>query len=85
MTESTTSLRTAAEDWPSRARALSPSIVVAADRIERERQVPTDIMAALHGARLFHMLLPREIGGGEADPIAFMEVIEAVSAADASV
>jgi alkylation response protein AidB-like acyl-CoA dehydrogenase len=72
-------------DWAARARALTATIAAASDRIEKERQVTADIMAALHEARLFHMLLPRELGGGEADPIAFMEVIEAVSAGDASV
>ena len=72
-------------DWVARARELTPMIEAASDRIERERQVTAEVMAALHDARLFHMLLPREMGGGEADPVAFMEVIEAVSAGDASV
>jgi len=72
-------------DWAARARALTPMIEAASDRIEKERQVTPDVMAALHDAQLFRMLLPREMGGGEADPVAFMEVIEAISAGDASV
>lgn len=71
-------------DWPARARGLSSVIAAASDRTEQDRQIPQEVMSALHDAALFRMFLPRSIGGGEADPLAFMEVLEAVSAADAS-
>lgn len=73
-----------AVDWVARAKALCPMIAAASDRIERDRELPPEIISALHEAELFRMLLPRSIGGGEADPLAWMEVLEAVSAADAS-
>jgi indole-3-acetate monooxygenase len=71
-------------DWVVRARALVPQVEAAAERIERERAVPTDIMDALHQAGLFRMLLPRSLGGGEATPLAFMEVLEAIATGDGS-
>jgi indole-3-acetate monooxygenase len=76
--------RTTAVDYVARARALAPTIAAAADRIEAERRIVPDVVAALHEAGLFHMLLPHSLGGGGADIIAFNEVIETVAAADAS-
>lgn len=71
-------------DWIARARALVPTIEAASAQTEQERAVPTAIMDKLHEAGLFRMLLPRSLGGGEATPRAFMEVLEAVATADAS-
>jgi len=71
-------------DWVARARALVPLIEAAGDRIEAERRIVPDVVAALHEAGLFHMLLPPAMGGGGADIVAFNQVIETVAAADAS-
>ena len=71
-------------DWVARARALVPQIEAAGDRIEAERRIVPDVVAALHEAGLFHMLLPLAMGGGGADIVAFNQVIETVAAADAS-
>jgi alkylation response protein AidB-like acyl-CoA dehydrogenase len=71
-------------DYVARARALVPLIEAASDRIEAERRIVPDAVAALHEAGLFHMLLPPAMGGGGADIVAFNEVIETVAAADAS-
>jgi alkylation response protein AidB-like acyl-CoA dehydrogenase len=68
-----------------RVRALLPAIAAAADRIDRERRVPAALMAQLHDARLFRLLLPKSCGGEEADPVTFMEVLELISGAEASV
>jgi indole-3-acetate monooxygenase len=75
---------TGSVDWVARARALAPTIEAAAARTEQERAVPTDIMDRLHEAGLFRMLVPRSLGGGEAGPLAFMEVLETIAAADGS-
>jgi indole-3-acetate monooxygenase len=72
------------QDWVARARALAPMIEAAADRIEQERKIPADVLAAMHGAGLFHILLPASLGGGAADLVTFNQVVEAVAAADAS-
>jgi alkylation response protein AidB-like acyl-CoA dehydrogenase len=71
-------------DWVARAQALAPVIATAGDRIEAERRIVPDVVAALHGAGLFHMLLPASLGGGGADVVAFNQVIETIAAADAS-
>jgi indole-3-acetate monooxygenase len=68
-----------------RARALVPLIKGAAERVERDRAIPPDVLSAMHEARLFRMLIPRSIGGEEIEPRAFFHVMEAVATADASV
>ncbi len=67
-----------------RARELAPQIAAAADEIERQRRLPAALVAALHDAGLFQMLLPRALGGAELDPPTFVQVTEAIAGADAS-
>ena len=71
-------------DWAGRARALVPAIEAASDRIEAERRLVPDVVAALQEAGIFHMLLPPSLGGGGADIAAFNEVVQTIAAADAS-
>ena len=71
-------------DYAARARALVPAIAAASDRIEAERRIVPDVVAALHEAGIFHMLLPPSLGGGGADIVAFNEVTQTIAAADAS-
>jgi len=71
-------------DCLANARALAPVIAAAAPRIEAERQLPRDLVDALHDARLFRMLVPRSLGGEEISPIVFMQVVEELAKADAS-
>ncbi len=75
---------TPSPDYVARARALVPAIEAAASRIEAERRIVPDVVAALHEAGIFHMLLPPSLGGGAADIVAFNEVIQTIAAADAS-
>ena len=67
-----------------RARALAPAIAAAADQIERERRLPPALVQALHDQGFFRLLLPRALGGGEVDPATFVQITEAIAAADAS-
>jgi indole-3-acetate monooxygenase len=71
-------------DWVARATALVPMIEAASDRIEAERRIVPEVIAALHEAGLFRMLLPAAFGGGAADAVAFNQVIETIATADAS-
>jgi indole-3-acetate monooxygenase len=71
-------------DWVARAAALVPMIEAASDRIEAERRIAPEVIAALHEAGLFRMLLPASFGGGAADVVAFNQVIETIATADAS-
>ena len=43
-------------------------IEAAADRTETERRIPADVLAAMHDAGLFHMLLPH-LARGRLRPI----------------
>jgi alkylation response protein AidB-like acyl-CoA dehydrogenase len=67
-----------------RARALQPFLRDAAPRIEAARELPPDVLDALHEAGLFRLLIPRDLGGAETDLVTFARVIEAVAEADAS-
>jgi alkylation response protein AidB-like acyl-CoA dehydrogenase len=67
-----------------RARALAPGIAALAERIEAERRLPEELLAALFDAGLYRLLLPRAFAGIESDPVTFVEIIETVAKADAS-
>src|SRR6202789_3975131 len=74
----------ATPDCVANARALAPRIAAAASRIEAGRELPPDLVDALHDARMFRMLVPRALGGDEVSPIAFMQAVEELAKADAS-
>jgi len=67
-----------------RVRELAPLIESSAAEGERIRRLPEALVAALHDAGLYRLLLPRALGGAELDPVGFTRVMEAVSRADAS-
>jgi indole-3-acetate monooxygenase len=67
-----------------RARSLGPRIAASADEIERQRRLPGPLVAALHDAGLFRLLLPHSLGGAELAPAAFVGVTEAIARIDAS-
>ena len=64
--------------------ALQTIINKSSESIERDRQLPSQLLDALHHHSLFRMLLPEEFGGLEVAPAAFLTMIEAIAALDAS-
>jgi alkylation response protein AidB-like acyl-CoA dehydrogenase len=66
------------------ARALAPLVRQYADETERLRQLPRPLFEALADAGLFHMMVPRSIGGGEIDLPTYVRVMEEIGKADAS-
>jgi indole-3-acetate monooxygenase len=74
----------ATSDCIARARALAPLVAAHAARSEQEREIAPEVLAALHEARLFRMLLPRNCEGGEVEPATFMQAIEELAKADGS-
>lgn len=76
----------ATTDTDPRARARGVTALLSASRaaIEAARELPPDVLRALHDARLFRLMLPRALGGDEADPATFAEATEILAAADAS-
>ena len=75
----------AAEDDPvARARALVPLLDAAAPRIDAACELPADVLDAMHGARMFHLLVPRSIGGAELLPSVYIQAVEQIARGDAS-
>ena len=66
-------------------RKLAPKVAARADEIARLRRLPADLVAELKAAGVFRMPMPAAWGGPEMTPRAQNEVIEILSAADASV
>jgi indole-3-acetate monooxygenase len=66
------------------ARKLVPLIRSCADEIEDTRQLPPPLFEALADAGMFHLALPRALGGAELDLPTYVQVIEEIGKADAS-
>jgi alkylation response protein AidB-like acyl-CoA dehydrogenase len=75
---------TVGPDLIERARALAPLIAGEADEIERRRRLTEPVVSALIENGLYRTLLPKSLGGAEAAPATFMQVLEEVAKADAS-
>jgi indole-3-acetate monooxygenase len=67
-----------------RAQALQPLIAREADEIERTRRLTPPVVSALIENGLYRVLLPQSVGGAEAPPEIFMQMLEQVAKADAS-
>ena len=66
------------------ARELAPLIRASADEIDANRELPRPLFEALADAGLFHLAVPRAIGGSEIDYPAYVRVMEELGKADAS-
>jgi indole-3-acetate monooxygenase len=67
-----------------RAKALGPLITREADEIERTRRLTQPVVSALIENGLYRSLLPQSLGGAEAPPEVFMQMLEEIAKADAS-
>jgi alkylation response protein AidB-like acyl-CoA dehydrogenase len=67
-----------------RARAIAPLIAGEADAIERTRRLTPAVVGALIENGLYRALLPQSLGGSEAMPEIFMQMLEEIAKADAS-
>ena len=74
----------AAMTYPERVNTIADIIEGAAAEAEATRRLPAPLLAALHRAELFRLLLPRAYGGAEVDVLEFFQTIEAVAKRDAS-
>jgi alkylation response protein AidB-like acyl-CoA dehydrogenase len=66
------------------AREIAPLIRESAGKIEADRELTRPVFEALADAGLFHMAVPRGIGGAELTLPEYVEVIEEIGKADAS-
>jgi alkylation response protein AidB-like acyl-CoA dehydrogenase len=65
-------------EYLERARAFVPELAAAAPEIERRRELPEPVVAAMAERGFFRMLLPRSLGGAE------FRVVEEIAKGDAS-
>ncbi len=65
--------------------SLGPQIRASAAGIEEARRLPALLVEAIKAAGIFRMAMPAAWGGPESDPLTQFQVIEELSAADASV
>jgi indole-3-acetate monooxygenase len=72
-------------DYIARARKLAPLLSAAAPRIDAARELPKDVLDAMHAAGMFRLLVPRSIGGAELDPATYIQCVEAIASGDGSV
>src|SRR5581483_11042920 len=61
---------------------MAPAIRELAPSIDKNRRLPAELVAQFLEAGFFHMLLPRDLGGREVDPVTAARVVEEVSAGD---
>jgi alkylation response protein AidB-like acyl-CoA dehydrogenase len=71
-------------EYLQRARNFSPELAAAAAEIERERELPESVVAAMVERGFFRMLLPRSVGGAELLPAPYVRVVEEIAKGDAS-
>jgi alkylation response protein AidB-like acyl-CoA dehydrogenase len=67
-----------------RARDFVPELAAAAAAIERQRELPESVVAAMVERGFFRMLVPRSVGGAELLPAPYVRVVEEIATADAS-
>jgi len=72
-------------DYLQRVRDLGPAIDAVVDRIDEDRDLPSELFASLRAQGLFRLVQPEAYGGVELDPPSLVQVIEEVARHDASV
>jgi alkylation response protein AidB-like acyl-CoA dehydrogenase len=63
-------------DYLARIREIAPDLAAAGDEIDRRRELPAAIVAALVDRGLFRLLLPRSLGGAELLPAQYVPIVE---------
>src|ERR671931_756623 len=67
------------------AAALRPVIRAYHEEIEREQRLPQALVEQLHAAGFYRLVVPRELGGLQADPLTYLRVVELLSEGAGSV
>lgn len=66
------------------ARRLIPLLRAAGPAIDAGRELPPEVLDAMHAAELFRLLVPRVLGGAELMPATYIQCVEAIAMGDAS-
>jgi indole-3-acetate monooxygenase len=72
------------EELLDRVQQIAPIIREYADLGERQRHLADPIVEAVRGAGLYKMMVPRDLGGLQVDPLTFYMVVEALARIDGS-
>ena len=67
------------------AAALQPVIRAHREEIEREQRLPKDLVEEFHRAGFYSLVMPRAMGGLQADPLTYLRVVELLAEASGSV
>src|SRR2546426_10604816 len=71
---------------PVRAAAALRSVIRGyRDEIEREQRLPKALVEQFHAAGFYSLVIPRELGGLQADPLTYLRVVELLAEAAGSV
>lgn len=63
---------------------LLPKVIAEADRIDRDRKLPSELANEIADNGFFHLLVPKSLGGAEMDWLEYLAIIEAFGEADGS-
>ncbi|HEY5301503.1 MAG TPA: acyl-CoA dehydrogenase family protein [Acetobacteraceae bacterium] len=66
------------------ARRLIPLLQKAGPAIDAGRELPREVLDAMHAAGLFRLLVPRALGGAELMPATYIQCVEAIAMGNAS-
>ena len=61
------------------AAALQPVIRGHREDIEHEQRLPKALVEQFHAAGFYSLVIPRELGGLQADPLTYVRVVELVA------
>src|SRR2546428_8213648 len=71
---------------PVRAAAALQSVIRGyREELERERHLPKALVEQFHAAGFYSLVIPRELGGLQADPLTYVRVVELLAEAGGSV
>lgn len=68
-----------------RAEELYADIEKAGDAIDRDREIPSGLVAKMKDANMLRLLVPKSLGGDEMDWFEYLDVIRTIAHADGSV
>src|SRR3989449_5830719 len=67
------------------AAALRSAIRGHREELEREQRLPKALVEQFHAAGFYSLVIPRALGGLQADPLTYLRVVETLAEADGSV
>jgi alkylation response protein AidB-like acyl-CoA dehydrogenase len=58
---------------------MHPMLRACADQIDREQKFPPELVARLHAAGFYRLVMPRALGGLQVDPVTYTGVVETLA------